>query len=47
MMCAKVKNTHGGGLGTPIARGQEALGMPDVWNSFSKRSNSFLVAKDM
>ena len=30
-----------------IARGQEALGMPDVWKSFSKRSNSFLVAKDM
>ena len=40
MMCAKVKNAHRGGLGTPITRGQEGSGMPDVWNSFSKRSKS-------
>lgn len=45
MMCAKVRNAHGGGLGTSRIRGQEGSGMPDVWNSFSKRRNSLLGAK--
>ena len=45
MMCAKVRNAHGGGLGTYRIHGQEGSGMPDVWNSFSKCKNSLLGAK--
>lgn len=45
VMCAKVRNAHGGGLGTYRIHGQEGSGMPDVWNSFSKCKNSLLGAK--